>query len=744
MNKYIITLCTLLALCLGSCQDDMGIDNKVTQRDPDKGLPITFVTELQPMAIVGDARSRADIEDHYKKQFVEGDYLHIFATFTRKDAEGNKTTESQYDFLRYDGNEWQSTASPDNPGSPTAMTWPYDAISADFTAYYIGRSEEDGWLTTIGSSTENIRLDGLTETTDPLVAEAKGIEYGHAVPLHFTHLCTKLTIVGVRESADEYWVQQTELKDAFKLTRTESGLTFDFVSTDTDTDTDNARVAAQRTGDYVSFYLAPGNYQGMQLTYRYGRPYLTLNMDDLKELEANISYVASISENTGSIIIDEDEDDEWDDPDGDHVDLGELDIDKFLQAICNGNGYSVTQTGEDGTTENIEILRQVPDREGHTELLVNVNFQGKVPQESRNLPNSAYFDGTGHYIINPGGPLFDGIEGTIVRLGVSGANITDTEKEAVGAIGRTCTNTGALNTIRLNNITITATPPTDANLLCDVGALVGNSAGDIEYVRLGGNISVTVNTENATTPLGRIYVGGLIGQLSGYLYDVARFNEENPGTITVTNNCSNEIGERYTGGLIGLSTGDIGSCTMKATVDASQARGVLVYTGGLVGMARGSEATSEEEFNGIYDSTFDGTVRVGRAYSAEENVVEGHAYAGGLVGYAYQVKGMERNQVFGTLYGPIGDDENTPFVPYKNSIYATGGLFGQAYLSPSTGNTTWIRLENQHTHERYYVGKIAGRADTGSDVTTGNTSHTAGTWEPVGGTIDASDVTGNN
>lgn len=741
MNKYIIILCTLLALCLGSCQDDMGIDNKVTQRDPNNGLPITFVTELQPMAIVGDARSRADIEDRYKEQFVEGDYLHIFATFTRKDAGGNTTTESQYDFLRYDGNEWQSTASPDNPSSPTAMTWPYDAISADFTAYYIGRSEEDGWLTTIGSSTENIRLDGLTETTDPLVAEAKDIEYGHAVPLHFTHLCTKLTIVGVKESADEYWVQQTGLSDAFKLTRTESGLTFKFVNTDTE----NAKVAAQRTGDYVSFYLAPDDYQGMQLTYRYGRPYLTLNMDELNELKANISYVASISENTGSIIIDEDEDDEWDNPNGDHVNLQEMNIDKFLDAICKGTEYSITQENESGETETIEILRQVPDREGHTELLVNVNFQGKAPQEIHNLPNSAYFDGTGHYVVNTSGPLFNNIEGTIVRLGVSDATIITSETQAAGAIGRTCTSTSALNTIRLNNITITVTPPTDANLLCDVGALVGNSAGDIEFVRLGGNISVTVhNNGDTNTPLGRIYVGGLIGQLSGWLYDVARFNEETPGIITVTNSCSNNIGERYTGGLVGLSTGDIGKCTMKATVDASQARGVLVYTGGLVGMARGPETTTEEEFNGIYDSTFDGIIRVGRAYSTEENVVEGHAYAGGLVGYAYQVKGMERNQMFGTLYGPIGDDENTPFVPYENSIYATGGLFGQAYQSPSTGNTTWISLESQYMHERYYVGKIAGRADSDSDVTTNNTSHTAGTWESVGGTIDASDVTGNN
>ena len=718
MNKYIITLCFLLSVCLYSCKDDIGLDNENVNREPGKGLPISFVTEISSMENQGDA-SRVD--DPYKTQFNEGDLLHVSAVFTLI-GEGNQPI-TQYDCFSYTQGEWVSLSELE------PMNWPWNAERATFTAYYIGGS--DGLL--VESQPLTVDLSTLTDDTDPLVAIKESVPYGNAVKLTFTHLCTKLTFTEVSSKGDEFWAKTSAgINNTFQLTRNTKGeLKPEFVKSEETADT---WVSAQRTEtNTVSYYLSPGNYEGMQLTYRYSRPYLTLNINELNNLGANHSYVVSITQNSGSITIDEDEDDWWEDPESeDEVKLDELNIKDFLDAIAKGEAYSINQTLVLGESSTIE---------GGTELLVNVDFQNNtfIPID---LPNTAEFNGNYHYIKNIAHPLFNTIDGSIINLGAYNVKINEKEgTTGVGAMGRTLSSSGTINNIRLNGITIKATPPQNAGELCDVGALVGNSAGSIETVRLGGNITVTVTAADPKTDLGRIYIGGLVGQLSGSLNDVARLNEENPGSVTVTNNCPNEIGERYTGGLVGLLTGSIDNSTMEATVDASNARGVLVYTGGLAGMARGEVGIKGTD--GIRNSTFNGTIRIGKAYSTEDNTVEGHAYAGGLIGHAYYVDQIDNNQVFGTLHGPTGD-EDQPFNPYTNSIYATGGLFGQIYQSESSGNVTWINLREQPgtSTTNYHIGAIAGRADKASNVTT-NTSHITD-YDPVGDYITSDDIEGES
>lgn len=736
MNKTIGILGFLLAVCLCSCKDDMVAGNNADNRNPDNGLPIAFITELTARSSIGDAASRATVTDNYKQEFEAGDRIHISAVFTLLDEDGQESenTTTVYDCLSFDGEAWQSTA------TQSPMTWPWNASKATFTAYYIYTSDTSGgWLTE--GSPLTIRLDALTDETDPLMAVVEDVEYGYAVPLTFQHLCTKLSITDVSNNATEFWAKTAGgINDAFSLTlQSDNTLAFAFGKEDaTVTDT---RVAAQRTEENtVSYYLAPTvtdqiSYEGMQLTYRYSRPYLTLNLEELADLEAGNSYVVSITENAGSITIDEDEDDWWDDPDDEDTEEVKVDIDEFLQAICEGTVYQT----KDGTP----VLGVSSDIQGGTELLVNVDFDNQTPTQEHDLPNAAVFNGNYHYIKNVAQPLFGTINGSISNLNLASVSIEDQLQSATGSMGRTCSANSSISNVRLTGITIQVAPNENANALCDVGALVGNCAGAIETVRLAGNIEIIVQPEDEddATPLGRIYIGGIVGQLSGTLSDVSRVEEETPGTFTVTNACSNQIGERYTGGLVGLSTGRIANCTMEANVDASEARGVLVYTGGMAGMARNASSASESN-GGIFNSTFNGTIQCGRAYSAEEEAVEGHAYAGGLVGYAYHVGQITGNEVFGTLIGPIGD-EGQGFLPYTNTIYATGGLFGQAYQSPSSDNTTWIAFKDQLTNDtpNYHIGTIAGRADSES-TSTSNTSHIPGNWQEVGATITSEDIPG--
>ena len=749
MNKYIIFLCTTLACSFSSCQDDLGVSNGTVQRNPGKGLPVTFITEaLPPMESAGDAVSRAD--DPYKQSFEEGDYLHVSATFTLLDEKGEvdeSNTISQYELLRFNAEEqkWESSTSEDNEEAEP-MTWPWNAASGKFTAYFIGVS--DGLL-----GTKTIALDTLTYKTDPLKAEVTA-DYGHAVSLKFEHLCAKLTFTNVSSDAIEFWAKNDEengkspIRNQFKLS-VENGLfKEEFISTD-----ENAHIAARLTNNTLTYYVAPdaryetkeGNYYGMKLNYRYDRPYRGLNIEGLSNLEAGTSYIVDFNKHTGSIIIEDDDNGEEEPGEDEAEPLETVNIDEFLDAISKGTPYEL----------NNELILAA-EGNGSTVLLKNVNFQGKSFKQNHELPSTAKFDGNGHYIQNVAQPLFSNIQGgRIANLGIYNDDdvtivVNSNPEDNIDAVGVIAGNIGMENTtnlanidnIRLSNITIQVKPPYNSDLVLDVGAVVGNCQGWVNNIRLVEDITVEVKTVDKEREIGTVNVGGVIGQLtsSGHLSQVSRMEEENPGTITVTNDCPNQSNDRNTGGLVGLSNGSIEDCILSnATVSSLNSSGTMVYTGGLVGMIRGTKNVHDTNKNGLVNSKFDGVIRCGKAYSESSgfDIAEGHAYAGGAVGYVYWADGIKNNEISGTLQTPGGNG----FEPYEHSIYATGGLFGQAVESPTSGNTTWIAIENQYNgeSENYYIGKIAGRADVHS-TPANNQSHTLGEWEDVDSTITSADL----
>ena len=757
MNKYITILCIALASCLSACQDEWGANNGTAQRNPEEGLSVTFITEsLPPMKSEGDATSRAN--DPYKQAFEDGDRLHVSATFTLLGANGEpdaSKTVSKYALLQFNeaNDEWQAVEN-------TQMTWPYNAAYATFTAYYIDDSE--GLLLT--TSPKTVVLQEITDVTDPLKAVTEEpVPYGNAVHLVFQHLCAKLTLTNLSSDAIEFWAKTDEennadpIKNQFQLllARDDAGNETipdenQFTSTG-----ENAHIAAQRTADNtLTFYLAPGDYYGMKLNYRYDRPYRGLNIEGLRDLKAGTSYVIDFTQHHGSIIIEDDDNGEEDpEKDPDHVNMETTDIDDFLEAIHDGTEYK----------QGDQIVLAA-DGNGATTLLVNVDFQGNS-FTGIDLPSTASFDGNGHYIQNVARPLFDDINGgKIANLGIyneEGIVIKENEDpatnaNAVGAVARTCQiaaddpDKANIDNVRLGGIVISAKPPQNSDLIFNVWAAVGNCQGRINNIRFAGNIKVEVATTETKREIGTVNVGGVIGQLtsSGHLSQVARMEEETPGTLTVISSCPNTTNDRNTGGLVGLSNGRIEDCTLThTTVDASNTCGTMVYTGGLAGMARGTQGSHETTTNGIFRCKFDGTIKCGLAYSEDhgDDSAEGHAYAGGAVGYAYWVDGIEENEISGTLYEPSDDSATGGFKPYENSIYATGGLFGQAFESPTSNNTTWINFENVYegTSPNYFKGKIAGRADANSTAES-NQSYTPGELENIGDEITSGDLPGEN
>ncbi|ADY36051.1 hypothetical protein Bacsa_1479 [Phocaeicola salanitronis DSM 18170] len=751
MNKYITIFCIALASCLGACQDDWGADNGTAQRNPEEGLPVTFTTaSLPPMKSEGDVTSRAN--DVYKQTFEDGERLHVSATFTLLGTDGEadvNQTVSKYTQLQYDkeNDEWQATE---------GITWPYNAAYATFTAYYINDSE--GLL--LPTDPKIVELEDVTDTTDPLKAVAKEVPYGNAVRLEFEHLCAKLTLTNLSSDAIEFWAKTDEensaapINNQFQLLLTRDEARNETISEENQfTSTgENAHIAAQRTEDNsLTFYLAPGNYYGMKLNYRYDRPYRGLNIEGLSDLKAGTSYVIDFTQHSGSIVIEDDDNGEEDpEKNPDPIEMTDVDIDAFLEAICEGSIYE-----QDG-----QIILEA-DGEGGTTLLTNVDFQGSS-FTGRDLPATASFDGNGHYIQNVARPLFDDLSGKIANLGIyNEEDITITENEdpetnanAVGVIARTCnlasSDTPNIDNVRLSGIVISVTPPQDDNLILNVGAAVGNCQGWVNNIRFAGDIKVEVATKDHEREIGTVNVGGVIGQLTatGHLSQVSRMEEDAPGTLTVISACPNRTNDRNTGGLVGLSNGRIEDCTLSnATIDASETQGTMVYTGGLAGMARGVQGSHETTTNGIFRCKFDGIIKCGLAYSEEhgDDSAEGHAYAGGAVGYAYWADGIEGNEISGTLYEPSDDSATDGFEPYENSIYATGGLFGQAFESPTSNNTTWINFDNVYegTSPNYYKGKIAGRADANS-TDASNQSYTPGNLQNIGSVITAGDLPGEN
>ena len=722
MKQYGWIPVVVLATLLGGCAKDPLAGQEPRNRDGEE-LPIEFVMEVAAMKSAdSEPLSRVEREQF---EFEEGDVIHVSATFTLLD--GNTTFD--YDCLELHDGVWTSKES-DDPNTPARpMTWPWDTDKATFRVYYLAHAS--GILV---ESTERL-LDKLLDEADPVYAEAVDVPYGGAVRLAFNHLCAKLTVTGLKSGEKEFWVQKEGLQDAFALQRDpdDQSLSFHFFeSTETLRPGLDRRITGTSDGNgTATFYLAPGDYSDMDITYPYGLAYLSLtDIAGLENLQANTAYRLNILPGSGN-VDEADEDDWWSDPDDDQNDV-KLDTDEInglLKAIHDGKEY----LNKDG----IPILAA----EGTgTALLRDVDFQNN-PFTWQVLPNGTVFDGKYHYIKNvAGSSLFSQINGRVSNLGIAGGRISrQDEIDHVGILTPTSSVSAVMNNLRLKNITISIVS-SQLGDVSNIGALVGNNSGTIIGIDLGGEIRVT--TESANAP-GRIHIGGLVGQSSGSISNVSLLDDNDPVHLYVTCDCqfpedageNYAEGDRYVGGLIGLSTGRNDNCMIEATVTSAESQGVLMYTGGLIGMLRGAEEGSSGGTTTVSLSNSIAACEVtgGLAYPLDNTINgEGRSYTGGLIGYAYCATSITDNKSIGKVYG---HDYKPEFAPYANAYYGIGGAFGQIYGENSIVSGVDARSEivTDLTFGEgipYFIGLFAGRSDR--DLADGNSNHNTGSYDFIG------------
>ena len=713
-TKYIWIILAALSFSFGGCAEEE-LPEAGGDRE-EKGLPVEFIMSCRSLEDAGKPASKVA---QGQFEFEEGDVIHLSADFTLTGGD----VRTLYDCLEYTGEEWVSKDSGTGQASP--MMWPWDAESATFYAYYLAHSS--GILV----SRIERSLDMLMEEADPLYACAADVSYGAAVGLEFGHLCTRLTVTGLSEGETEFWLMKDQMTDAFALERNEdASLVFGFYAADASGRPGGVNhVAGKSSGDGTAeFYLAPGDYSDIVIDYAFGIPYLRLtDIVGLADLEAGKSYTLQINPGSGNVDV-SDEEDKWPDPDDntDDVKLSSEEIDALLEAVHDGEEY-VTPAG-------IPILASIS---GGTALLRNLDFQsqGFTPRE---LPNGAVFDGKYHYIKNVyGSGIFSAVNGRVSNLGIAGGTIDAGENvENTGILAAESSVSAVLNNIRLKDISISAVPP-ETEAVANIGALVGNNSGAVINIEAGGKIFVTVISDHSYS---RVNVGGLFGQSSGNITNAGMMNDDDGADIIVRCDCrfpetsDNDYaeGERYVGGVVGLSTASISDCSIRAEVDASDSRGVLMYTGGLAGMLRGSGDASSGV--SLSNSVASCQVTGGLAFPIDETVNgEGRSYTGGLVGYAYAVSSVSDCVSLGTVYG---HDYYDGFAPYGNVYYALGGAFGQLYLAGSVSGTD-VRSEISTDlvfgeDDLYFIGSFVGRSD--KDWSDGNSVHSSGNYDFTGET----------
>lgn len=624
-----------------------------------------------------------------KTDFAEGDIIQLSAVFTLTD---NSIT-NVYDCMIYRDGEWVSNIPSENTNTKP-MEWPWNSVKGDFKAYYL--PAVNSVLTQNGSS-EFIALADIEDTTDPLYAETKELEYGKAVPLQFKHLCTRLILTNVKnDNVNEFWLQKNDnniLKTAYQLKRDGNDeLNFSFVAA-----ADNKSYIARTKDDEegVVFYLAPGDYSNIKLNYRGNRPYLQIKVDDLKDLKENTSYTLSIIGQQG-IIEEEKKGDEWDDepiPE----DLGEIKVQNFMEAIRDGKSYQ--------DDKGNPVLDRTSD--GRLILLRSIDFKnGSYPVD---LGRDIIFDGDYHYIKNVGGALFKTIQGQVMNLKIQDSEITSNasgtadKEHYFGLLGEFCDN-GSIDNIRLKNIKFQVEPGITAAHTYNAGIVVGASrGGSISNIVLESSIEIIAfNKDN----LANIFIGGIIGQNAGTLSNV-RFGEG--GALTVKNQCIGQSGALMTGALVGgCRNGVIKDCKLFSSVDvdAFEAQAVVVRIGGLTGDI--SEGT-------VSGCSITGSVKGGAArdQSAGGTVSAGCAHTGGLVGYGESglLKDCEAINVAITGHDVVADSGD-------QTTHATGGAIGYT-KNGFTIEECHFRggsIAPASSTDKHFVGGFAGEIATGASL----------------------------
>lgn len=441
-------------------------------------------------------------------------------------------------------------------------------------------------------------------------------------------------------------------------------------------------------GEYKTFYLCyPASTEQVY-------DYLTYDFNQIPEhvggidkdntppiLESNGSYILTITKSPGVTITVPQDSNKWDD-DGESVDV---DVEEFLKAVADNMDYN-----KDG----VQILEKTPNGTRLLKNVNFKFFnysQFKDPDFVPNIKQSSVFDGNFHYIDNLGSPLIRYNYGTIQNLGIRTAEIDvvsdadpeefedrNSDKSRQGALCEWNRGAATISNVRVSDVNMTVSIKTDISGTDDgsethnTGGVVGSNTGTINELYLGGTFRLRVQgySTNASEVNASVLIGGVAGQnaAAGSIKNITLLNTN--FTISITNTCVGSLGAYSVGGIVGESSGTIEDVALsKITIDCTESEGVTSYIGGMAGQLLVTESTGGAAMTSC---TVSGSVKEG--YSAPYGQISSVSYIGGIAGTVLDVTVADCRSAV-SVYGTSQARTDV--------IYGTGGAFGRIRLASS-------------------------------------------------------------
>lgn len=743
-SNIFLIIFSFFLLFSGCKENDLFIDTSLNHKE---NFPVSFNISIAPP----DGTRSMDNES-IKTEFEEGEVIHIMAIFDC--VSNNKEYQhKEYVVFKHEGNNKWSPLDEEN-----ILYWPMDAISGSFSAFYLNGST--------GVFTERdmdpILLSSFTYSTDPLEANANKVEYGHTIFLAFKHIFAHLTLTEFAPGvADYFWFSrnddsgESELNNAFYFKYNPENKEIQKVFTQVPDDNNNNLIYISRPAEIqptddgvygqISFFLEPGKYDWFQLMYQRTNSlvgtYLTYKNSfsdrveggNVEILEGNGRYEFSVLRSIG-VVIEQDPSDDWDDSPPTVI----VDVEAFLRAANSGADY---WEQDPNTQKWVQILRGNLNTRG-VDLLVNADFRffkyyAFAAGEKYNkdfLPTiNLEFNGNYHYIYNLSCPLFYSNSGRIVNLGISNVDSGDealisnrryltpynTQENFsnTGIIARENTSTGTIENVRISNVKITVdilTSSTEnpSQRSHQVGIVVGKNDGIISDIKLGDNLSLSIENYEGETVVPKVYIGGIAGDNSNYIKNIRPDDDSNSPNMIINTSLDGEEGLLHCGGIVGNTAGDIINVFLpQITINCDKNKLIQQYIGGAVG-----KITSSTTKAVILDRCIvNGKIKAGKVFPyLSEAMPYCFSYVGGLSG-SINLESSITNSTVSMSINVEKDENEKNYLSNEFPFYGTGGAFGiiEKTSSDRIGTMRTIAINGSSLSGGILTGCFAGISQKG-------------------------------
>lgn len=642
MKQFISTIklamwMMLISFSLVACTED----DLVTGNTNNEGTPIQlFVSGPE------DGLSRA-----LKETFGDGDGIHIQTVFT---LDGNQT-KTIYSFLKLEKGIWVDKTNNFN--------WPWNAVSAEFTAYYIPSAGTYKNGDKLNNNPITLSLSDLSvEDSDPLIATyTTDVKAGSSVYLQFAHSLSKVTFTNLEENGiadgEELRLSIEGAYDNWSIQKNDNVVT-------TATSTTNDYIANAVKDDHTVTFLIPETAKGakLKLSTKYTTTLHVFNLPESLEngFEIGKHYSINVSTLYDNFLSDDIKEELWNTDEA--ITLSVTEIGDYLNGVSNGKKFSVKRT-VDGAEKEIPILITYIEQNAGSEdkyivsQIRDVDFGYNLFTSPSEVKSTVTFYGNNHYIKNvylkktqqcsegTCKSIFAMNKGNMKDLNIENVKTDDspqtTEKYLGTLIG---INQGELSNIHIKGESRLVAGPSAQY----VGSLTGWNNKNLTNCSVKGILTISAVHNNSSTV---INVGGLVGYTTSTNGNLNACQIEVDKDKSGINLSGTSTSTAVIGGLAGqnIENASIVNCQTNLPVNIEKA--AAVYAGGFIGMASGD----------ITQCTYTGSLNCTAGIIETEN-----ALIGGFVG-SQRLGTIEKSATIGSVTGTFGTDAKA------------GGFVGRIY-----------------------------------------------------------------